>query len=413
MKFFHLPSSFRRCLFVTACALFASTGFAQIEPTLARYDYRIDSTETRQLRLDINSLSFFKDNEFEGNVMKGYTLPGLWVAPKVTYQPLSNLRFEAGVNLLMYHGAYRYPNYAYQDIEKWKGEQYQHGAHVLPIFRGQLQLKNVNLVLGHLYGGETHQLPIALYNPELNLTADPEMGFQILLDHRRFHFDAWIDWESFIFDESTHQESFIVGLSTRYRFNDPESKYHFYAQLQGLAQHRGGEQDTACSVQTLMNGGIGAGMRWNTRNKVLQWLNFEANLLGYYQQAGTLWPYNGGSAQMLSAEALFKYNLHLRADYLRSNRFISLLGSPFFGSVSTKEEGARFSDHPQTLHLALDYSLPLGKRYAFGAKVETYYCMPGDMTLADGSVAASSNSFNTSFGVYLRINPNFLLKSFK
>lgn len=41
-------------------------------------------------------------------------------------------------------------------------------------------MKSVDLILGNIYGGSNHGLIAPLYNPELNLTADPETGFQVL-----------------------------------------------------------------------------------------------------------------------------------------------------------------------------------------------------------------------------------------
>ena len=82
--------------------------------------------------------------------------------------------------MLWFSGAYRYPSVSYQDIALWKGEQYQKGAHLLPFFRAQISMKSVDLILGNIYGGSNHGLIAPLYNPELNLTADPETGFQVL-----------------------------------------------------------------------------------------------------------------------------------------------------------------------------------------------------------------------------------------
>ena len=407
-----LSITLRRTLLTLAGFLCIAMSQAQIESLLGQTDYQLDSCETKKLNMEVASISFFKDNEFAGDIMKGYSLPGLWIAPQLTYQPLKNIRLEAGAHALIYHGTYKYPNYAYRDIAKWKGSEYQRGAHLLPLFRGQIALRNTNIIVGHLYGGQNHQLILPLYNPELNLTADPENGLQVLFDRKRFHFDAWINWESFIFENSTHQEAFIAGFSSRVHFTDPESKVNVYMPIQGIAQHRGGEQDTAFSVQTLMNGAIGLGVRWNLQNRIVKWMNFEADLMGYYQQAGNLWPFGGGSAQLFSAEAMFAYGLHLRADYFHSNQFISMLGSPYFGSVSTKNPGARFCGHPQTLHLALDYSRAFGKHYAIGAKVEAYYTNPGAMTTAEGVTTPGRTGINTSFGFYFRIQPSFLLKKF-
>ena len=116
----------------------SSQVFARTEGKRYQTDYRLDSLRTNALNLDIDNLFFFKNNECNGSVMKGYTLPGAWINPKISYQPLPSLKVEGGVHMLIYDGAYRYPNYAYQDISKWKGMHYQKDTHMLPYFRGQL-----------------------------------------------------------------------------------------------------------------------------------------------------------------------------------------------------------------------------------------------------------------------------------
>ena len=89
-------------------------------------------------------------------------------------------------------------------------------------------MKSVDLILGNIYGGSNHGLIAPLYNPELNLTADPETGFQVLAGAPWIDLDAWIDWQSFIFRDDTHQEAFTVGLSTRFKLNAPSSTFHCY-----------------------------------------------------------------------------------------------------------------------------------------------------------------------------------------
>ena len=73
---------------------------AQIEIGRYHTDYRIDSLRTKELRLDMDNLFFFKNNEFGSSTMKGYTLPGAWINPKLSYSPLSNIKFEAGDYML-------------------------------------------------------------------------------------------------------------------------------------------------------------------------------------------------------------------------------------------------------------------------------------------------------------------------
>lgn len=403
-----------KVLLTSLLILFGNTLLrAQMIDKIGVRDYNLNPEHTEELRLEFDNISFFKNNEFSGPVMKGYSLPGLWISPKVTYQPLNNIKLELGGYAMWYSGAYKFPNYAYIDISQWKGSQFQQGAHILPYFRGQLALNNFNFVLGNLYGASTHRLIKPLYDPELALTADPESGFQILYDLPRFHLDTWINWQSFIFDLDTHQEAFIFGVASEYQFKEDEAFSQPYLKVQGIVQHRGGEQDNTTNVSTLMNASIGVGMKWNYDYPVVKSLNVEADLLGYYQQAGTLWPYSKGGAFYANASMNLGKYFFVEAGYFVARRFISVLGNPYFGSVSTKNEDAVFDGYPQTWNFAVDYTRSFGKGYAFGAKAEAYFSTPGDMTKADGSVVYNNQHLAFTLGVYMRLSPSFLLKILK
>lgn len=388
-------------------------GFAQVDERLCRSDYKLDSLQTGVLAFELDNLSFFKDNEFAGSVMKGYSLPGLWLQPKLTYQPLANVRLELGAHALIYSGAYQYPVYAYHDIALWKGQQYQKGCHLLPFFRAQFSLRNLNLILGDIYGGSNHGLVDPLFNPELNLTADPEMGFQLLYDLPRYHLDAWINWQSFIFDEDTHQEAFTVGFSSQISYNSPTASVYFYSPVQVTIQHRGGEQDeTDAGVQTLMNGAAGVGMQWNAGRKVLTRTNVDACVVGSYQESGELWPFSKGGGWFVSASADLWDALHCKAGYFSGKDFVSLLGIPYYGTLSLKNPGGVY-DGTRTVYGSVEYARTFARHYVLGAKVDGYYVMSGRMTRTDGTWEPAASSTNVSFGVYFRINPSFLLKRFR
>ena len=391
----------------------SSQVFARTEGKRYQTDFRLDSLRTNALYLDIDNLFFFKNNECNGSVMKGYTLPGAWINPKISYQPLPSLKVEGGVHMLIYDGAYRYPNYAYQDISKWKGMHYQKGTHMLPYFRGQLNLGNVHFVLGDLYGGSNHRLILPMYNPELNLTADPEAGFQVIYDSPKFHLDAWINWQSFIFEFDTHQEAFVAGLSTEVKFNSPQSRVHWYAPLQVVGQHRGGEQDDAGgTVETFINGAVGLGMLWNVGNNGLRKLNWEASMLGYYRQAGKMWPFYKGTGYYTTLKAVFKY-WAVQAGAFTCNNFISLFGNPHFGAVSTKYEGGYYDKRPFTGFLIADYSRTYAKLYSFGIKGEMYYQKFDKMVYNQPLDLEKKSNLGISIGAYLRLNLDFLLKKYK
>ena len=120
-----------------------------MDSTLFTSRYAIDSTAVGELRLHIDNLSFFKDNEWDGEMAKGYTLPGLWIQPTVSYTPLRNVQLQAGLHALLYAGTIKYPSLMYQDLPSWKGDQYQKGTHLLPFFRAKAKLGAVHIVLGN------------------------------------------------------------------------------------------------------------------------------------------------------------------------------------------------------------------------------------------------------------------------
>ena len=413
MKIFRMNIDIERFV-ICLCLLIACPPLteAQIVERIYQTDHWIDPEKERELSIEVDNISFLKDNEFAGYFAPGYSLPGLWIQPKAVYYPLANIKVEAGFHALIYHGANKYPSMAYQDIANWKGDQYQKGVHILPYFRAQMALsEHVNIILGNLYGASNHQLIEPLYNPELNLTCDPETGLQFLYESKRIDVDVWVNWQSFIFRDDTHQEAFTVGLSSRLKFNDPSAPLHLYTPMQALVQHRGGEIDTIYnnSVQTLMNAAIGLGAVWNTGQSLIKNVNLELDAAGYYQQAGTLWPFDNGYGIYAKASADIK-DFRVKASYWICNDFISMFGCPFYGSVSIEDSQATF-DNPQLVYLGVEYSRSFGKGFSIGIDVDIFHQLSCDMTDAEGTRPSGSATSFTA-GIYMRINPSFLIKKF-
>lgn len=391
----------------------------RLDERLMLSDIHIRPEEKGEIALTIDNLSFFKDNEFSSNHAFGYTLPGFWIQPRVSYQPQKNLLLEAGFHALVYAGANKYPCYAYHDIGTWKGNQYQRGAHLLPFFRVQAQMGRWTLVLGDLYGAGNHGLTEPLFNPELNLTQDPEMGVQLLLERPRYRLEAWCNWQSYIFKEDTHQEAFTVGVTQRILFNSQESKVHAYMPIDVLAQHRGGEQDTtSLGVQTLVNGAVGVGLTWNAGRRIFKNMNVELLALGAWQQNGHLWPFNTGFATYASLSFGLGGGVRVFGSVLYGKDFVSLYGVPFYNTLSQKPGDGRFKN-TLTPHVGVEWSRTFAKDYQLGVKVDAYPVRSGQFTYNE--LDASTNAMrqvvlpatfnnNFSFGVYFRCTPRFILR---
>jgi hypothetical protein len=363
----------------------------------------------------VDNLSFFKNNEFNSTVQKGYTLPGFWLQLKTSYYPSADLKLEAGVHSIWFWGTTKYPSFAYKGISKWNGQDYAHNVHVLPYFRAHVALsKQVDIIIGDIYGGSNHRLIEPLYNPELNLTSDPEAGLQLLYHTKWLDFDMWIDWLTYIYNLDTNQEAFVAGTAARFKANGEKSPLHVYFQLQGLAQHKGGEIDaTNETVQTMMNGAAGAGLKWNINRNVLKYINAEIDGAGYiFPKGRASAPEKGVGYYAKLAFQLRDFNI--RTSYWSCKDFISMFGSAFYGSVSAKEENMLY-EKPEMIYLGADYIYPMKTGFAFGIKAEAYYYLPGKMYSSETGLSAPSafgRNTNFSIGVCMRLNPSFLLKQY-
>lgn len=379
----------------------AMTCFAQRDSILYEDSHAIDTLSVGELRLNIDNLNFFKDNEYESKMSKGYTLPGFWIKPSVSYQPLKNLKVDVGAYMIHYWGATKYPNFNYSDMPEWQGNQYQKGFHILPFFRVQVNpTKRLALVLGSIYGHGNHELINPLYNYELALSGDPETGFQIIWEAPRLKLDTWINWESFIYRNDSHQESFSYGLSARFLANSPTSPVHLYFPLQTIFQHRGGEINTEAeerSVKTWMNAAAGVGVTWNTDNSFVPKLDVELFGVSYKQVAGDMLPFDKGNGILASA-ALKIWKFDVKGEYWWCKDFISILGNPLYGAMSV-EDHTYTLNKPKMMNAYIGYSQNLGHGFAWGIHADAYNNI-------------KENAVSFALGVYMRINMSFLLKKF-
>lgn len=400
--------------------LAGTTGKAQMLNEMFKEDTSLSDLPAKSLRTEIDATAFFRDNEYDSEVQNGYSLPGVRLTPHIAYNPLSQINIELGASMLFFNGANKYPCFAYHDIGTWKGNQYQRGSHVLPWVRLQASLKHVDVILGNIYGGANHELIAPLFNPEQNISADPEMGLQILLHRPHINLDTWLNWQSYIFEEDSHQEAFTVGTNAKILWNSGAIQY--YSPVQLLIQHRGGEQDnTNMMVQTICNASIGAGMRIDREEGRLNFIDAQANAIACYQQAGELWPFDTGFAWHAGVKAGWFKHLSAGLDYVHSPRqFVSLYGNPFYNTLSLIDGGTQITEDGSivgtfktqytkmhNVRLGIDYQYTFAKAYTLGAEAEVF-CINGKKKGMPGRL--SETCF--SFGVYLRVSPSFIIKKF-
>lgn len=406
----------RNTLFCFFC-LFSSAIYGQdiVEESLFSDIYTINPEKEGAVELSLDNLSFLKDNETDPIIVKGYTLPGIRLNPHIIYYPLPMVKLEAGLSLLKYWGANKYPNHAYRDIADWKADGYQIGFHFLPFFRAQVQpIPQLNIVMGNIYGGSNHRLIEPLYYPELNLTADPEMGIQFLYDSKIVHFDAWINWESFAFRNDTHNEAFTVGVSSCFHMSQSQSPFYLEIPIQALATHRGGEiQDIHQGILTHVNAYTGLRFGFNSMKNSFNKIELTVLGGGFTSHASEVFvlPFTKGWAFYSNIHAWVR-NFQLQMGYWQSSDFVNILGNPIFGNESASFSNETFA-RVTVWHPSIKYEYSISKGVYLGADFDYYYNPRLTVYENSETPVKISSSGNCTFGFYLRINPTIVLKEKK
>lgn len=420
------------CILLNSSALLKAQ-IQNIDDLVYKEDTTLSSSRTKELRIEIQDLSFFRNNEYKGRLVKGYTLPGSWLLPSLSYQPISKLKLEIGAYMLRYWGENIYPNTQYSDLAGWKGNGHQKAFHTMPFLRAHYAATpNFSLVLGNIYGRNNHNLIEPLFNREMSLTSDPEAGVQMLWNTRPFSMDMWINWENFIFQGDDHQEEFTFGLSTRFKANRPldyrtssaiGGKFHVYFPLQIIFKHQGGEINTSAvqrEVKTWLNAAAGVGVDIKIQNRFFKRLNIEGDVAYYAQQKGTTFPFDNGFGLFGKATADI-YKFRLNAGYWQCHNFVSLMGNPLFGAISVSEQNLTYRN-PKMAFLNLEFAHRIAKGFALGVHADLYnnFSTEAKMLYIDEATDEMNTKYESvpsalSFaaGIYLKMDFDFLIKRFK
>lgn len=334
--------------------------------------------------------------------MAGYSLPGFRVSAAAVYRPGKWVNVQAGVYLLQYWGADAYPNQNYIGLPTFNDGNTSRGFHALPYFSAQVSTPwGLEVTLGSLRGEASHGLIMPMYAPELGLTADPQAGAEVKYKSRWIDADAWIDWRSFIFRESPSEENFYVGISSKVKYTPEDSPVHLYSPVQMVIEHIGGEIDTIHSVQTYINAAVGIGARMRLSHPHLRWVGVEADMLGSYQQKGTAWRHNRGSACWIVG-TLQANKMRAQLGYYHAIKFSPILGYPLFGITSQNKIGFTLRN-PSTIYAGYEFAQQFAPGVTLSAFVDIYQLLSCDAF--DPSVLAwGKQKATTSFDFGAKIS---------
>lgn len=396
----------RKHIFCLVLILLSKFGIAQLPPN--------------ELRFNLYNYNFFVNNEYKGERVSGYTLPGFRFTPTLSYSLNKNIFIEAGVSLLHYWGANKYPNFVYSNLPSWEASQYQNGVHAMPFFRAMWYIdKSVSFSFGNIDYRNCHLLSEPLYNIENTFSGDPEMGLQLNVNTKRFKGDLWLNWQTFIFNNDYHNETFCLGLATQTKIISNQ-KFVLTLPLNAIVQHLGGENNlTNVKVHSWANLSFGLKSDILFNNNFS--LYFGGDYLKYKQLTGNIMPFKDGFAQFYYIGAKFK-KVNLKLAYYDSEDFVSLLGSQHFCNFSNNTPGLIF-DRANQFYAKIDYDYHIAKKCN-----ATFYCQLWKQNKITGNVMLPDYSdinpkfpekvirdgfFSFSVGVVLSLEPSFLIKKFR
>jgi len=372
------------CLILVGTKLYGQTLTAQNFQSFSSSYVVPADTRVGQLNYRLESMGFFQNNEFLGNFVDGYTLTGTMLRPKLTYSPVGSLYLEAGVHLIKYNGMERFVN-------------------VLPWFSARYQFtEKFSVVTGNLNQNNQHGLTDQLWEPERIYTDTPETGLQFIYSSKKLNAQTWISWEKFLQKNDPFQEHFTYGLTTDCQaFGNSALSVKLPVQI--LFYHQGGEINTNPDgerprMQTHANFSAGWELAINVGQKI-KTINLNGYWYGYKaitEDSNTL-PFNDGHAYLFETSAQTR-NSRISVSYWNAFQFIAPKGRYLYQSGSDSDPTFMQADRSMiSAKYFWQKSIAKDARVAF--QVETFIDLP-------------TGDFSYSYGFFLLLNQNFLLKKF-
>ena len=287
----------------------------------SNYDYYfndkyINPNDTNKLFLQIDNNNFFINDEYGGDIVKGYTFLGFNLAPQLTYSPNSKLKFTGGANLLSYFGRE-------EEIE----------VSLLLSFQYKL-LPHLDFILGSIHGTTNHGMIEPLFDFERFYFDHTESGIQFLWNSKKIKADLWLDWEYQIFQGDPVKERFNVGLSSSYNLFSNEN-FSVNIPFQNLIRHEGGQiNNNNEPVVTIYNNALGLSFNKFIKNKFINQISISSYWLNYQDLSSTKEQmFIDGMGSYTTLE--FQHpDYDILLGYWYADQYIAPIGNPIYETYS-------------------------------------------------------------------------------
>ncbi len=335
----------------------------------------VEEADSGKLYLGLNTLGFFRNNEYVKTLIDGYTLFGYQFQPFLSYHISPNLRIDAG-------------GYFQKDFGN---NNFSTSA---PIFSIKWRKQSYSVIFGNLEGSLNHRLIEPLYDFERVLNNRLETGVQFQFNREDFFVDAWIDWQYMQYWRDTKQEQLVAGLSLQKKILDVGSG-SLSIPVQLLTRHQGGQLDQAgLPIQTLFNTAVG--INWSQPMS-----GFVKQLVvnGFYVYdkdiTRTRQAYLDGDGFYVNGTLSTRMGLDIMASYWQGREFMAFEGGKIYPSVSYFDP-TRIQPSPQLLILRFLYDYRIADHLYLTLRYEPYYDL-------------SFRTFQYSYAIYINYRDRYFL----
>lgn len=313
-----------------------------------------EKNDIGRLYFGVNGSMFFINNEYFGDIVEGYTMPGHYVEPYAKYNLSDCFSLKAGFNILKYYGM-------------------DEDAEFYPVLAATIRFnEKLELTMGGIDANTDYDLSDILVYKEDNYRDPVNNGFQLRYLGGSFKGSAWISWDQFIRKGDTIPEIFTAGANLRPTLLKSESGWNIDVPLQMTAFHRGGQisdfSEKGASIINLL-GGIEAGKDLNGR---LDYLELFVHYLIYKDlKEENSMGINKGNA-FFGGVNLGAGSFEFLVAYWSGKDFISTQGNPMFGSASDYKPYLDLSKR-EMLRSQLMWSRFVTERAVFSLLLDSYY----------------------------------------
>lgn len=345
---------YKKNIIIIVLVFISISSFSQTHYSAYINDQSIYSSDTNKLYLQIDNNNFFINNEYGGDIVKGYTLLGFNFAPQLTYSPNSKIKLSGGANLLSYFGREEETN-----LSLLLSFQYK----ILP---------KLDFILGTIYGTINHEMIEPLFDFERFYLDNTENGIQFLWHGDRFNADLWLDWEYQIFQGDPVKERFNVGLSSFYNLFKNDN-YALVIPFQNLIRHEGGQiNNNNEPVVTIYNNALGLSASKFLKGKIIHEISLSSYWLNYQDLSSTKEQmFMDGMGSYTTLE-LKHTDYDILLGYWYADQYIAPIGNPVYETYSRTNI---FVEEP-TRHIIsgkLNYHKNVYNGIILGTRMGCYY----------------------------------------